>query len=397
MPCKKSVLPIHQDFVVSRHWHFCQMSAAAAGVVAASKLLFSIDSMAMVWIRSNGDCDNLYLAYYLVNHTWMQAVDEACRHPAAQTIAAAAGAVAADQVCIVQRPVMWIHLVASLINFASNLIGSVRVAFGWRISNVLCHHHICSIACCFGHGPDVATNMNSAGRQYSICSYCHCNEPHDGVVFAPSNNADMHLSPGDALVWHLARALYATFFMCVCVYAIYTIAFHLKNPFELFFWLALFRMHFFIPLFAGFIVIIAIASAAIEQFTSLTILFISSIFVAFFRLFTFFVRSVVIVVDDRFYWGKFQFRLVANAWPVFAIENYQLQCLSWVHAMHDWRTVELNGSKGSIIWIEGRERERKSIQWQTSAMEFLFVRSFRMLLPQETKLKKLCSCRCFQF
>lgn len=145
----------------------------------------------------------------------MQAVDVASRHPAAQTIAAVADAVAADQVCIVQRPVMWICLVASLINFASNLIDSARVAFVWRLSNVLCHHHICSIACCFGHGPDVATNMNSVGRQYSICSCCHCDGPHDDVVFGPSNNADMHLSSDDALVWHLTRALYATYFFCL--------------------------------------------------------------------------------------------------------------------------------------------------------------------------------------
>lgn len=147
----------------------------------------------------------------------MLAVDVAFRHPVAQTIAAAAddAAAAADQVCIVQRPVMWIHLVASLINFVSNLINFARAAFVWRLSDVLCHRHICSIACCFERGLDVATNMNSVGRQYSIYSCCHCDGPHDDVVFVPLNNADMHLSMDDALVWHLIRVLYATFFASI--------------------------------------------------------------------------------------------------------------------------------------------------------------------------------------
>lgn len=170
----------------------------------------------------------------------MPVVDVAYQHPAAQTIGAVVAV--ADQVYIVQQLTMWIHLVASLINFVLNSINSATVAFEWRLLNVLCHHRICSIAYCFEHGLDVATNMNSVDRQYSIYSCYHCDGPHDDVVFVPLNNADMHLSMDDALVWHLIHVLYATFFcLFVCTRLPFT-----WRAFLNYFGSAFFRMHFFL-------------------------------------------------------------------------------------------------------------------------------------------------------
>lgn len=155
------------------------------------------------------------------------------------------------------------------------------------------------------------------------------------------------------------------------------------------FWTLLFFVcTLFASTFRWFLLLLLLTRvAAIEQFTSLTILFISSIFVAFFRRWLW--LSSMLMIDFIEVNSNFVSLQTRDQFLQSKINNYQ--CLSWAHAMHDWRTVELNGNKGSIIWMK-RRVGGKSIQWQTSAMECCLLVQFRILLSQE-----ICSCRCFQF